>query len=365
MAFHLTQAGFDVLLYQDENHTRSIQTLMETNEIVALPEYDGYQSRIHGTVRVSGVTTNMKEAIRFSKIVIQMVPAFGQANMFKSALPYLTKDHMFISMPGNYAIFDYVEELRKSNVKITNPVAYIRDVPIPCVFAECSIIPYACRKTQENEVFVGAVKEFIHIGVFPQWKTGSTLQMLNPIFQKLKIGLEKKDILEVVYYNSNMILHPVLTVYNAGHMKHQNKGFRLYKDGVSPLVVKVMEKMDKEIRHLGKSLGFTLESFSSFYKRYYADKSDKSLFSFFQEASFLHFVKAPTDMEGRFISEDLEYVLIPIIEFLARKRGLNTPISDAIIESANCMVGKKLMPMRPIPQDVWNDIARQNSKISP
>lgn len=363
LAFHLTQAGFNVVLYQDENHTKSIQKLLKTKEIISHQEFDGYYSRIYGTVEVADVTTNIKVALRHSKILILMVPAFGQANIFRSALPYLTREHIFISMPGNYAIFEYVEELRRSNLKITNPVAYIRDVPIPCIFAECSIIPYACRKVKDNEIFVGGVKDFIHIGVFPQQKTENTLNKLNPIFQKLNIELEQKDILEVVYYNSNILLHPTIVVYNAGHIKHLNKGFRFYRDGVSPLTLKIIERMDKERQRIGKSLGFTLESFSSFYRRYYGDTSGKSLFNFFQEATFLHFVKAPTDLEGRFISEDLEYALIPIIEFLARKRGIDTSISDAIIESASCMVGTKLKAMRQIQDDVWNDIMKQKQII--
>ena len=359
MAFHLSQVGYKVLLYQDENHTKSIKALIKTKKIISHPEYEGYKSPLHGAVNLDVVTTSIKEAINFSKIIILMVPAFGQLGIFRDALPYLTKDHIFISMPGNNAIFDYVEELRRKGTKVTNPIAFIKGVPIPCVFAECSIIPYACRKLQENEIFVGAIKEFIYTGCFPNSRTDATLQRLNPVFQRLDIRLEKKDLLEVIFYNSNLILHPVVTVYNAGHIKHLNKGFRFYEHGVSPLVVKIFDEVDNEMKKIAESYGFTLEPFSSYYKRYYGEKSNRSMFNFLQDASFLHFVKAPSDLNGRFISEDMEYVLIPIIQFLARKRGLATPICDAIISSLSCMAGRKLHPLRQISEEVWNDITKQ------
>ncbi|XP_066920583.1 opine dehydrogenase-like [Clytia hemisphaerica] len=347
LAYHLIKTGYEVLLYQDKDHL-----------IKAVESYDGFKSALHGKCKITCFTTSIKQAVQFSEVLILVVPAYGQVNIFQAALPYLTPNHIFLSLPGNFAIFDYLKSIRESNVKIDFPVSHIAGTPIPCTFVESSIIPYACRRVQKNGIFIGAIKQFISVGAYPKSKAESTYERLDAIFESIDVRLEKTNLLATTFYNSNLILHPTIVMYNAGHIKCQNKGFRFYKDGVSPLVCKIFESLDKEMLLLGHSCGFHLESFASYYRRYYGDKNpNNTLSAFFQNAHFLHFVKAPNDLNGRFISEDLQFVLLPLIRYLANRNQVPTPLAESLIVSLQCMLGHNIHPLRELPEDEWAIVA--------
>ena len=86
-----------------------------------------------------------------------------------------------------------------------------------------------------------------------------------------------------------------------------------------------------------------------------------TLNAFFQGAHFLHFVKAPNDLSGRFISEDLQYVLMPMVRFLARRNQVPTPLADSIFTSIQCMLGHSIQPLRDLPENEWNAILSSSS----
>lgn len=361
LAFHLTKAGYEVMLYQDSGHLSSLELLIKTREIKAVERFDGYHGALYGTAQIAQFTTNIKQAVLFSNVLIMVVPAYAQLTIFKAALPYLSREQILLSLPGNFAIFDYLKCIRESKVKVESPLTHLLDTPVPCILAESSIIPYACRKVKDNTIFIGAIKQFIYAGVFPPREVDETLDRLSKIFQATNVRIERSHILETPFYNSNLILHPTIVLYNAGHIKCQNKGFHFYKDGVSPLVCRIFEALDREFLEVGHTIGFNLEPFTCYHRRYYGDKSinTTTLNAFFQGANFLHFVKAPNDLNGRFISEDLQYVLLPIIKYLAVRNNIPTPVADSLIASIQCMLGNKVHPLRDIPYDEWEAIASQ------
>ena len=362
LAFHLTKAGYEVLLYQDKDHLSSVEELMETREIKALEMHAGYKSALSGKIRIAHFTTNIKQACMHSDLLILVVPAFAQTDIFEVALPYLTADHLFLSLPGNFAVFDYLDCVRRNAAKVNfdSAVARVAGTPVPCTLVESSIIPYACRKVKNNKIFIGAIKQFVFAGVFPPSKADNAFERLDGVFERsLSVRVERTHLLATPFYNSNLILHPTIVMCNSGHIKCQNKGFQFYKDGVSPLVCKMFDALDKELLALGRSVGFNnLESFTSYYRRYYGDKSlnTTTLSAFFQGAHFLHFVKAPNDLSGRFISEDLQYVLMPMIRFLARRNQVPTPLADSLFTSIQCMLGHSIQPLRDLPENAWDAI---------
>ena len=363
LAFHLTKAGYEVLLYQDKDHLSSVEDLMETKEIRAIEMYSGYKSAISGKAKIACFTTSIKKACMYSNLLILVVPAFAQTSIFEAALPHLTTEHIFLSLPGNFAIFDYLSCIRRSadKINIDSAVAYVADTPVPCTLVESSIIPYACRKVKNNEIFIGGVKKFIYAGVFPPSKADDAFERLDAVFEhSINVHIEKVHLLATPFHNSNLILHPTVVMCNAGHIKCQNKGFRFYKEGVSPLVGKMFEGLDEELRAVGRSVGLNnLESITTYYPRYYGEKSTNtttSLSTFFQNAHFLHFVRAPNDLCGRFISEDLQYVLMPMVRFLARRNQVPTPLADSLFTIIQCMLGHSIQPLRDLQQNEWDSI---------
>jgi len=356
LAFHLTQVGFDVLLYQDERFKNEIEALIRTGEMNALKSYEGFDANVHGTEKIKCVTTNIKEAVEFSDILIMSIPAFGQTTLFKAALPYITKNHIFMSQPGNFVIFDYLKTIRESGIKIESPIGFVGKTPLPCTFVECSSIPYACRIIKDNTVFIGGIKHHYFAGAYPHDHADAAFSRLEKIFDNgIGVKLQRVHILETPFLNANIVLHPTISIYNAGQIKPENKGFKFYKQGYSPLICRVFEAMDSEFRMIAKSVGFEPESFLTYFRSLYPGDDDKNanFETFFRNVKHLHFVDAPTDLKGRFISEDIQYIILPMLRYLAKKNNLDTPMLNSLLHSVEIMIERKLEPMRDLPEDEW------------
>ena len=57
---------------------------------------------LSGSAEIKIATTDIKQALSFSKNVIMVCPSFAQEIFFKDMLPCLTSEHKIVIMPGNY-----------------------------------------------------------------------------------------------------------------------------------------------------------------------------------------------------------------------------------------------------------------------
>ena len=268
-----------------------------------------------------------------------VVPAFAQSVIFKSALPYLTKDHIFFSMPGNFSFLDYMKVMNDVSGEQGYPVvSTYKNLSSVKAFVELSTIPYACRLLDRNKVFIGGLKSLMHEGVFPSYKTDTVVNSLKPFFQQTTLE-KNKNVIETGFCNLNFILHPPTIIYNAGWIESTKGDFLFYKQGLSPRVAHAMETLDKERIAVAASLGITVEDIVTTWRKWYSINNLNSMAEIPEKGKPYQFVKAPENWDNRFMCEDVKYMLLPIIKYLAKQNNVPTPLSGAIITSARPFFG--------------------------
>lgn len=305
----------------------------------------GVKAEIHGTATLTRATTDIKEACDFSHILMLIVPAYAQGITFKLMLPYLKANHILISLPGNFAFLDYAKVMHEQSGK-PGPLDITtvkNNMPLNA-FVETSTIPYACRLLGGNRVFIGGMKKQCEVGVLPSSKSDAVIGAISSLFT-LRLA-KNTNVIETGLCNLNFILHPPITVYNAGRIESTRGNFLFYKDGLQPSVAKMMQALDKERVMIARSLGLKCEDIVHAWQKWYNLPEVKDMSEIPEKGKPYQFVKAPDSLNNRYITEDLVYVLIPIVKYFAKPMNIPTPIADSIITSAKVLSGLTLEPAR-------------------
>lgn len=341
LAFHLTEMSHEVLMYVPEKYAHCLQEIKRSGKLIAVDELNGSRSNISGVANITRTTTSVHDVLEFSRYLILVCPAFTQGSTFRLFIPYLTKDHVFISMPGNFALFDYARVIQEYYA-IDPSVS--QEIPFPCVFAECSTIPYACRKVSNNEVFICGVKREIQFGVFPSTMADSVIDSIRSLF--IANIRKVSNIIEAGLLNMNLVGHPPGVIFNTGWIEKTGGDFLFYNEGMTTSVYNAVKAMDIERLKIGRHFGFNLDDHMTHWKKWYGNEHIEDPIEFFQKATFYHNVKAPSDLKNRYITEDFTYCLIPLIKYICRPNKIETPMSDAIIVSAKILTGSHLKCQR-------------------
>jgi len=325
-AFHLTTKGHEICLYEHPDFAKALDAIKQNgNKIEALAEFKKgdltIKSAISGTAQIAKVTTDIKEAMDWSEVIIMPVPAFAQVNVFKQMMPHLRGGHLITILPGNDASLIFAKLLREAGIK--------KDV----VFCEGASIPYACRIVGPAQIFIGGMKDAFEFGVFPANRTADAAKEMKEILP-LELDI-KQNVIEVHFNNLNVIAHPATATLNMGAFESRGGEFYFYKEGMSESVSKVQQKIDDERLAIGAKFGFKLQSFLELIKLWY--HIDAKTIHEFSQVTPIHNAfghDAPKSAKERYIAEDTPFILVPFHEF-GELAGVPHPAIRSIIDIDN------------------------------
>jgi len=325
-AFHLSLKGHEICLWEHPDFSKALDPIKQNdNTIEAVGEFKKgdltIKSALSGSAKIAKITSDIKEAMAWSDIIIMPVPAFAQGNVFKQIMFHLHDGHIITTLPGNEASLLFAKMMREA--KITTDV----------IFCEGASIPYACRIVGPAKIFIGGFKDAFEFGVFPANRTQEAVKIMQAILP-LKLDI-KKNVIEVHFYNLNMIVHPSTATLNMGAFESRNGEFYFYKEGMSESTSKVQQKIDDERIAIGEEFGFKLDSFIKLIKEWY--NIDAKTIHEFSQVTPIHNAfghDAPKSPKERYISEDTPYLLVTMHEYgeLAR---IKHPAIRSIIEIDN------------------------------
>lgn len=325
-AYHLSSKGNEVCLYEHPDFAKALDAITANGKVIeAVAEFRKgdlvIRGLVPGSARVAKISKDIKEAMAWADTIIMPVPAFAQANIFRQVMPHLRDGHMLITLPGNESSLIFAKMMREARIQKK------------ILFGEAASIPYACRIVGPAKVFIGGLKEAFEFGVFPANRTAEAVKRASEV---LLLDLDvKSNVIEVHFYNFNMIVHPSTACLNMGAFESRNGEFYFYKEGMSPSTSKVQQKMDDERAAIGKKLGFKkMMSFVKAINLWYGIKA-KSIYEFSQitpiHNAFGH--DAPKSPKERYVSEDTPFVLVPMFEY-AKLTGVPVPAFESIINIA-------------------------------
>lgn len=139
-----------------------------------------------------------------------------------------------------------------------------------------------------------------------------------------------------------MLLHCPAVILNTGWIEATNGNFSIYREGISDSVGKVIEAMDEERLKIAGKYNLDCRPILEIWQKDYGviGNTVKEAAS----ASVHSTVKkdAPPSLKARYITEDVPYLLVPLVCF-ARKANVPTPIIDSIISLSSAINGTDYM----------------------
>lgn len=308
-AADLSRRGINVLLYGHPLHRCHIDAIQRQGSLTASMKIEG--------VFHPATTTDMAEAVNFSRFLIVGVPSYGHEDIIAELEKFDLSNHTVAVMSAN---FFTLAALGRLNAR---------------VILETNGSPYASRM-KDGKVIVTGIKANLPIASFPANISEDDRKAAADIFF---VPLHwYKNILEIGMFCTNGVLHPIPAILNTGWIESTAGDFYFYRDGISPSVGNVIETVDRERLKICEAFGFTLppvlEELTGFYGGNYERLSDFAYHTKVHNAT----KAAPANMHDRFIAEDIPYVLVPWCE-LASKVGVKVPTMGAVVEIASAVNG--------------------------
>ncbi|MBX5457371.1 MAG: NAD/NADP octopine/nopaline dehydrogenase family protein [Thermogemmatispora sp.] len=319
-AAHLSALGEQVHLY-----SRSPATLRIARERGGIA-YSGVAGE--GLAAVACLTNDLAEALAGAELVMLCVPATAFADLARALAPLLAQagGPPVLLNPGNTG-----GSLAFRRLLIEAGCAS------PPPIAETNTLTYICRKQGEGEVYISSLVQHVRLAVLP----ASAAERLWPLLSRLYPSLRPVEhVLVTALSNVNAVLHPPGMVLSAAWIEHSGGDFRYYYDAGTPAVAQVMADLDRERLAVAAAWGLSLEPFPQLFADLGSTSPEAgasgSFLRMLRESAPNQFIKAPANLDSRYLHEDIPFGLVPMSE-LGRALGVATPVMDALITLASCI----------------------------
>ncbi len=309
LAADLSRGGCDTTLFEHPDFVSGIAPIIESGEI-----------RMTGTMEGAfpvRATASGEEAAKGARFLFMVSPSFAQRPLFDEVLPWLEDGATVVFIPGNFFSFEASKLLREKRPGV--------DVTL----AETDTLPYACRLDKPGTVNIWGMKQKVNIAALPAERTRSLVEKLRPFFV---IDLwEAPSTLAIGLQNMNLVFHSSGVLLNTGRIESTKGAFRFYSDGITESVGKLQQKIDDERVATGKAFGIDLKSALEFMRDCYRMEGNTLHEVVANNPAYSsHGNDAPKSVTHRYVTEDVPYLLVPMLE-LASAAGVRAPVVDAVV----------------------------------
>lgn len=308
MAADLSLAGHEVNLYELPQYEQNLDGVRQRGGI----ELTG--TGRDGFAKIAAATTDIKEAIQGTQLIMVVTPAFVHMTFIEKFAPNLEDGQVIVFNTGNFASFVCANHLKKKKIKAEVTIAE----------TECLI--YACRIMGPGKAWAMAVKDKLRLAALPATRTKRALDVATKAFPQFYAG---KNVLETSVTNINFAIHPVSTIMNTGKIE-QLGAYQTTHYDTTPSIARVMEAVDAERSILAKKLGLGPVSTKDTLLRYYGAKGS-NLYEALVDSRAYKVQTSPANLQSRYITEDIPYGLVPIAS-LGEMLRIQMPTTDAIID---------------------------------
>ena len=308
---YISSKGFDVTLYN-----RSRQRIKEIEKKRGV----NAKGELTGFFKIQKTTQDIKNAIRGADIILVVTPASAHRDIAKLIAPHLCSNQIILLNPGR--TFGAVEFKREIENKIGK---------IPLLIAETQTLLFTAREFEGNGVHIIKIKNSVDFSAYPEKITSDIYGKIKDVFPQLN---PVENYLETTLYNIGMLLHPTISLLNAGTIDI-GKPIKFYTEGASYHVSKVLEKIESEIQQIFNIFGLKDYNFVKWVEKSYGT-SENTIFDSIQNIEPYKEILAPKELITRYFSEDVPMGLVPISS-LGKFLGINTPTIDSIIHLSSVL----------------------------
>lgn len=318
VAANLQLAGTRVTLCELPAFKETLAPLQETHNITL----KGVART--GVAEISEVTTDLEKSIPKNDFLLVIVPAYAQRAFGEAMVPYLREGQTIVLMPGNLGSLELFGILKKNQK---------RDITL----AETDTAPYVCRKIKPDTAHIWGVVTALGLGVLPSKHGDAVRQVLNHWFPGVTLY---PNVMACGLSAMNPIVHPAGVLLNAGRIEYSEGEFFFYGEGVTHSVCRLIYAIDNERLEIATALGLTLDPVDkAFSAAGFGPEGD--LWTTINESEMLTQLKAPGNLDSRWITEDVPYGLAVWCK-IGEQLGLQCPLMRAVIDLLNATRGEDL-----------------------
>ena len=317
-AFDFAQHGHEVSLYAPPGYDENVVAVAAAGGITASGDLEGFAE-----VRYSG--SDAGEALDGAQLVVVVGPAYATDALAAAAAPHLKAGMAVLVCPGSCA----------------GAIAFKRVAGLPLagtevVVGETSTLPYAVRV-----IAPGVIKVFlklttdVYLAGLPRETTPQLLDLVRDVWPAVEPA---ESVFQTTLQNGNPVIHPAVTLLNAGLLERTHGGFLFYEEGVTESVGRLIEAVDLERQSIAAAMGVTILSEPEIGMRqgYMTEENYSTGYS--QAPGFLG-IGAQSQLDHRYLTEDVGYSLV-FLSDLATRMGVPVPVIDSVIQVASVVLGR-------------------------
>ncbi len=310
VAFEWAKAGHDIYLFDFEQFPKTIAAVNAVGGIEAEGELEGFQK-----IKYAG--HDIATAITDAEIIFAVGPAYSTEPFGKACKPYIKSGQFFIVCPSSCM----------GSIVFKNALGLeITDEGV--IIAETSTLPYAVRIIGDAKIAVyNRLKGGYYVAALPSKYNKEVFDILSKVYSEIELA---ENILMTTLQNANPVIHPAVTMLNAGLIERTNGDFLFYEEGVTKSVGRLIKAVDEERIAIGNKLGIVVipDPEIGIKQGYQIENSYDIGYS---EAPGFKGIKAQPQLDYRYFNEDAGFGLVFLTD-LAKQIGVKTPVMNAVLK---------------------------------
>jgi opine dehydrogenase len=202
------------------------------------------------------------------------------------------------------------------------------------MLGETDTFTFTCRCPELRKPEIYKIKDSVRLAAHDNKYADELLGILREIFPMFSLA---ESVLYTGFSNIGMIFHPMPILMNITRVEAK-EDFKFYMQGISPLVAGILEKMDTERVSVAKAYGVSVPTARQWLAEAYGSRGN-SLFEQIQNTDAYKTVLAPTDIDTRYIFEDILTGCVPT-SCAGKAAGVKTDVLDTLIRWASIIYSR-------------------------
>jgi len=318
MAADWSLAGHEARLFDFRDFPTQIEAIDRKGGIQTEGELSGFAPVAYAGHDISKATAG-------AELIVAVGPAYSTEPLARELKPHLAAGQTVVVSPGSTGgglLFKRILGYKTGDPSVT--------------VAETSTLPYAARLIEPGKVHVYLkLKGGIYLSALPSEASAGVLEQFDTIYKCIQLG---ENYFQTMLQNANPVIHPAVTLLNAGRIENTQGDFLFYEEGVMPGVGRLIAAVDSERIAIGKALGVTVfpDTVIGIKQGYMTSDSYEIDY---RTAPGFKGIKAQPRLDHRYLNEDVGYGLV-LLQEMGEALGVDTPHIDAIITLASTVTGR-------------------------
>ena len=267
------------------------------------------------------VTREAEEVIPNAQLIFICYVSNFHKVIAERICPYLRSNQIVALAPGYLGGLILERELMQLGMK---------SIPL---FVEFETLPYTSRILEPGLVHISSRNVRHPLSAYPASRSREVVERLGSVLGKCT---PRNHIIEVALHNPNLVIHTIGVLMNVSWIENKEKSFAMYKDGFSPSMWNLVNKLDCEKMDVLERLGAPrLSYFEVFVFRTFEDLTVDPMKGFSHYAG--EAPDGPFNIDNRYVTEDVPMGL-GLLYSLGKKLDILTPICESLINLADAFL---------------------------